>query len=207
MLTHDIEQGSDEWLALRAGKPTASAFSKLVTSTGAESKSMPEYAITLACEVYAGKPVDSFEGNKWTERGHSLEDSARAKYEMTHDIDTQQVGFITDDYERYGCSPDSLVGDNGLLEIKCLKSENHAKAIMYYQKHGKVPTTYVAQVQGQMFVAGREWCDLAFFHPDLPMLVIRSEPDDKIITTLESQLTAVQMERDAVVENLRQAAA
>ena len=133
MIVHDVPQNSDDWLALRAGKPTASSFSKLVTSAGTESKSMPEYAISLAGELYAGKPLDAFEGNKWTERGHELEDAARAKYEMMRDIDAVQIGFVTDYDLRYGCSPDSLIADDGMLEIKCLKAENHIKALMYYR--------------------------------------------------------------------------
>jgi len=202
MIIHTCEQNSDEWLALRAGMPTASCFSKLVTSTGAASKSMPEYAVTLAGELFAGKPLDGFEGSRWTERGHELEDAARAKYEFLHDVDAVQVGFITDDGESYGCSPDSIVGDDGLLEIKCLKAENHIKAIMYYQKHGKIPTTYAPQVQGQMYVTGRKWCDLCFYHPDLPMLVIRSEPIKAVYEMLNAQLQAVIVERDKINKQL-----
>jgi len=204
---NDIEQNSDQWLALRAGKPTASAFSNLITSTGTASKSLPNYAITLAGELYAGKPLDAFEGNSWTERGHDLEDNARAKYEMLNDIDAIQIGFVTDDKETHGCSPDSLVGDNGLLEIKCLKAENHIKAIMYHQKHGKMPTTYVQQTQGQMMVCERDWCDLVFYHPDLPMLTIRSEPDTKIIHGLKQGIADVIAERDEVLEKLAEIAA
>lgn len=149
MIIHTCEQNTEKWLALRAGKPTASNFSKLVTSSGGESKSMPEYAVTLAGELFAGKPLDAFEGNKWTERGHELEDSARAKYELRNDCETVQIGFVTDELETHGCSPDSLIGDDGMLEIKCLKAENHIKAIMYYNKHNKSPTTYIPQVQGR----------------------------------------------------------
>lgn len=205
MIIHECDQNSDEWLALRAGKPTASAFSKLVTSAGAISKSMPEYAVTLAGELYAGRPLDAFEGNKWTERGHELEDAARAKYEMRFDVDAEQIGFVTDYDERYGCSPDSLVGDDGMLEIKCLKAENHIKALMYYNKHNKAPTTYVPQVQGQMLVCERAWCDLVFYHPDLPMLVIRNTPDLKLLDTLMLQLDAVIEERNNIVKLLEEA--
>lgn len=204
MIIHECEQNSDEWLALRAGKPTASAFSKLITSTGAPSKSIGGYALTLAGELYAGKPLDAFEGNQWTERGHELEDSARAKYELRHDVEAVQVGFVTDDGLYYGCSPDSLICDDGMLEIKCLKAENHIKAIMYFQDKGKIPTAYVQQVQGQMFVCERNWCDLVFFHPDLPMLIVRNEPDTKIIHSLKGQIEAVITERDSIVEILRQ---
>ncbi len=76
MKKHDVEQGSEEWYALRAGKPTASEFSKLITSKGEPSKSAATYAITLAIEAYAGGPVDAWEGNAHTERGKNLEAEA-----------------------------------------------------------------------------------------------------------------------------------
>lgn len=204
MIIHECDQGSEEWLSLRAGIPTASNFSKLITSTGAESKSLSGYALTLAGELYAGKPLDGFGGNKWTERGHELEDSARARYEMLNDVESEQVGFITDDEKSHGCSPDSLIGNNGMLEIKCLKAENHIKAILYHRKNGKMPPDYAQQTQGQMMVCERDWCDLVFYHPDLPMLTIRSAPDAKIIAALKSQIGIVIAERDLILGELRE---
>ena len=117
MIIHNLEQGTDEWLALRAGKPTASEFSKLITSTGDTSKSMKAYAEQLGGEMYAGQPLDTWEGNKYTDRGLEIEDEAVSWYEMMNGIDTEKVGFVTDDDSQYGCSPDRLVGDNGLLEM------------------------------------------------------------------------------------------
>lgn len=202
MIIHDCEQGTEEWFSIRAGKPTASMFSKLITSRGEPSKSMKDYAVTLAGELYAGKPLDVWEGNGWMERGKELEDAARTKYEMINNIDTVQLGFVTDDEEIYGCSPDSMVGDNGMLEIKCLKAENHIKAIMYFRKNERMPTAHVQQTQGQMFICDRKWCDIVFYHPDLPMLTIRSEPDEDVIKGLEIQINAVLIEREIIYGNL-----
>jgi len=148
---------------------------------------MPEYAISLAGELYAGKPLDAFEGNKWTERGHELEDAARAKYEMMRDIDAVQIGFVTDYDLRYGCSPDSLIADDGMLEIKCLKAENHIKALMYYRKHNKSPTTYVPQVQEQMLASERSWCELVFYHPKMPHAYYKKYPKPKDIGYHDNQ--------------------
>ncbi len=184
MIIHTAEQCSPEWFALRAGKPTASEFSKLITSTGERSKSLEGYAITLAGELYAGKPLDAWEGNGHTERGKLLEDDARRAYAFLRDCEPQRVGFVADDLNGYGCSPDSLVGSDGLNEIKCLKAENHIKAILYYRKHKKCPPDYVQQAQGQMLVCDRAWCDLFFYHPDLPHLAIRIERDVPIMTAL-----------------------
>lgn len=202
MIVHHIEQGSPEWFSLRAGKPTASEFSKLITSTGEPSKSLQGYAITLAGEMYAGKPLDAWEGNAYTERGKLLEEDARRAYAFLHDVEPVTVGFISDDAVQYGCSPDSLIGD-GMLEIKCLKAENHIKAILYYRKHRKCPPDYVQQTQGQMMVCERGWCDLFFHHPDLPQLIIRQERDETIIKALSEQIHNVINERDKILEELR----
>jgi len=164
---------------------------------------MAEYAITLAIDMYAGEPVDPWEGNKHTDRGTELEPQARDTYSLLHDVDTEQVGFITDDYMEYGCSPDSLVGDDRLLEIKCLKAENHIKALMYYQKHEKCPPKYIPPTQGQMFVCERDYCDLVFFHPKLPMITIRQKRDPVIIAALEKQLAAVIAERNIIVAAIK----
>lgn len=204
MIIHDLEQNSDEWLAIRAGMPTASNFAKLITSTGEPSKSMSVYANLLAAELYAEKPLNDFEGNQWTERGHELEEDAATMYDFIKDVETEKVGFVTDDDRLYGCSPDRFVGDDGMIEIKCLKTENHVNAILYHQKNGRCETKYVQQPQGQMYICERKWCDLVFYHPDLPLLVIRQKPDKKIVDGLTSQLHKVRELRDSVLKTLKE---
>jgi hypothetical protein len=203
MIIHNMEQGSEEWFNVRCGVPTASMFKSLVTSKGEPSKSLPGYALTLAGDKFAGRPLDSFQGNYHTERGTELEPDARSTYEFTHDVDVEQVGFITDDDGLYGASPDGLIGSDGMSEIKCLKAENHIKAILYYKKNGRCPPDYVQQTQGQIMTAERKWCDLIFYHPDLPMLVIRQERDDSFIDKLQTQISLVLAERDKILEQLR----
>ena len=202
MIIHDVEQNTDEWLALRAGKPTASEFSKLVTSTGAPSKSMNDYARVLAAEAYAGHAVDKWEGNQYTDRGKSLEAEARAWYELYKGVDVEEVGFVTDDLNRYGCSPDGLVGP-GCVEFKCQIAKEHIKSLEYWAKNNKPPTAYVAQCQGQIFVCEREWVDLVFYHPDLPSLIIRQTPQHSFISALKHQLQAVEAERNVVLKFLK----
>lgn len=206
MIVHSCEQGSPEWYSLRAGLPTASEFSKLVTSTGETSKSLPGYAITLAGELYAGKPLDAFEGNGYTERGKLLEVEARSAYAFLHDEEVTQAGFVTDDLKLYGCSPDGLIGKDGLTEFKCLKAENHIKALLYYKKHGKCPPDYVQQTQGQIYICEREWCDLAFYHPDLPFLVTRQHRDEVLIEAIKGAIEQVCSERDKILAAIREAA-
>ena len=199
----DIEQGTDEWRMIRAGKPTASEFSKIITSDGTRSKSFAGYARTLAGEAYAGKPLESWEGNSWSERGKALEDDARQFYAFARNVEPVRVGFVTDDAETYGCSPDSLVGEEGMLEIKVLKPERHIEAIQYWQKHGKCPTDYVQQTQGQMLVCERQWADLFFYHPELPPLIIRQHPLIVVQRALRAEIPALIQERDTILASLR----
>ena len=206
MLIHDCEQGSEQWKSLRSGLPTASNFSSLITSKGEPSKSLAGYALTLAGELFAGKPLETWEGNVWTERGKELEAEAIRLYEFAHDATVDRVGFITDDARQAGCSPDGLVGNDGMVEIKCLKPENHIKAILYFQDKGKCPTDHVQQTQGQMLIADRYWCDLIFYHPDLPLLVIRQLPDENIQNALIEGISNVTAERDRIVDALRRQA-
>lgn len=204
MKVHDVEQRSSLWYAMRAGMPTASEFSKIVTSTGDTSESMTTYAMTLAAEKFAGSSVDAWEGNAWTDRGRDLESQAIALYELAHDLDVERVGFVTDDDQNMGCSPDGLVGKGGLIEVKCLKAENHIKTILYHQKHGKSPPDYIQQTQGQLLICEREWCDLVFYHPVLPLLTIRTEPDQKVQHAMMGAIPKLCTERDRILEVLLQ---
>jgi len=202
MIVHDIEQRSAEWYALRAGMPTASEFSKIITSKGEPSKSVSDYALTLAAEKFAGRPVDAWEGNSWTDRGRALETSAISLYEFARDTIVKPVGFITDDDASMGCSPDGLVGDDGMVEVKCLKSDRHVRAILYFQKHGRCPPDYVQQTQGQLMVCRRNWCDLIFYHPELPLLIVRQTPINELSFALRKGIKALISERDAVLAAL-----
>lgn len=198
---HDCEQNSEEWYALRAGLATASEFSKLVTGTGKASTQLGDYAATLAAELYAGKPLERWEGNGATDRGHELEPVARANYEFDHDIEVVRVGFVTN-FEA-GCSPDGLVGSEGLHELKCQLAKGHVQTLAYWHKHRKCPPAYYPQCQGQLLICEREWDDLNFWHPDLPPLVIRVTRDEAYIRELMRGIKAVNEERDRFVAMLR----
>lgn len=202
MIIHEVEQRSPEWYALRTGIPTASEFSKLITSTGVRSKSLEGYALTLAGEMFAGKPLDVFEGTAWTERGRELEAEAISLYGFANDKALLPVGFVTTDAKSAGCSPDALVNGDGMVEVKCLKAENHIKAILYYQKNGTCPTDYVQQTQGQLMICERLWCDLIFYHPELPLLTIRQTADSALHAALQREIAEVCKERDVVLAAL-----
>lgn len=198
MKVHDVEQNSLEWDALRAGIPTASEFSRLVTAKGEPSQSIRDYAVTLAGEKFAGKPLDPWGGNKWSDRGKDLEASAIAMYEMIKDVDVQRIGFVTSDDGVAGCSPDGAVRGGGGVELKCLKAETHIHVILAHRKTGKTPGGYVQQVQGQMLICEWDWVDLLFYHPDLPPLIVRVTPDREMQTALVRGIDAVSVMRDEV---------
>tara|TARA_R110000823_G_scaffold219284_1_gene348252 strand:- start:1319 stop:1957 length:639 start_codon:yes stop_codon:yes gene_type:complete len=205
MIIHNVTQGTDEWFAIRCGIPTTSAFSSMVTSTGNLSKSIDDYAITLAADLFAGKSLDEFQGNHYTERGIALEPEARNFYEVQKNIDVQEVGFITDDLHTWGCSPDGLVSDGlGMLEIKCQIPKNHIKCIIDYKKTGKAPTKYIQQIQGQMLIANREYCDLLLYHPHLPSLIIRILDDHIFMKNLIEARNVVIKKRDDTLNILKQ---
>lgn len=203
MIIHDVEQNSPEWMKLRAGIPTASVFSKLVTSKGVTSKSLEAYAATLAAEKYVGGPVEAWEGNEHTERGHALEIEAIKDYEIIHKAKVERVGFVTSDDGTMGCSPDCMVGDDGMMEVKCLKAENHVAAIIRHAKDGTTDPKYYQQTQGQMMICERKWCDLAFYHPTLPMLVVRQIPNHIFCESLALEIETVVIRRDEILEVLQ----
>lgn len=206
MIIHDHEQGSAEWYAARAGRPTASEAEKLITNTGLVSKQMQAYAEKLAGDIVAGKPIDAWQGNAFTEHGHEIEAEARDWYSFTQSVEVVQVGFVTDDLLRYGCSPDGMVGEDGLVELKCLPRQ-HIKALMHWHKNKTAPTEYTAQCQMQLLVTDRLWVDRVYYHPDLPSIVIRIERDQKMIDALQKQITACITYRDEVVKALQELAA
>lgn len=200
MIIHDIEQNSPEWYALRAGMPTASEFKKVITSQGKVSSQLAGYAATLAGELFAGKQLEAWEGNQWTEQGHEREDDARLWYELTTGNEARKVGFVTNDAGTIGCSPDRLVGDNGGIEIKCRAGKGHVETMAYIDKNGKCPTDYFVQVQGQMWLCELDWMDLVFYHPDLPPFSFRVEADDQFMGKLETALADLLDKRNDLVK-------
>lgn len=186
MKIHNVEQGSDEWFKVRSGKPTASCFDKIVTPTGQLSKSAEIYQNEIIAEILVGGPVESWAGNMWTERGNELEQDACEIYELISGNECETIGFVTDDKETMGCSPDRLVGKDGLLEIKCPKPSTHVANLLA----GKMDKGYYPQVQGQMLVTGRKWVDSISYHPHIKPVIYRIERDDEYIENLSKAIVA-----------------
>lgn len=201
MIILDVEQGSPEWHQARCGVVTASNFSKvLAKGRGKEpSKVRATYMHELANEILTGCADSEGYSNAWMERGKEIEAEARSFYTFNTGNAVQTVGFIyRDESMRVGCSPDSLVGDAGGLELKAPKLTTH---LGYILDGNKTPSEYVAQVQGCMYVTNRDWWDFQSFHPSAyrPGHIVREEKDEAYQSRLDSALAEFIEELDALV--------
>jgi putative phage-type endonuclease len=171
----DIEQGTDDWHALRRGVITASAIGKLLTATGkpASNDTSRAQLYQLLAERITGESDPGFYNDDMA-RGHLLEPLARNLY-AKHFDPVDECGFVTLTTSAgvIGYSPDGLVGDDGLIEIKCPRPKTHLKSLLT----GDVPSEYVYQVQTGLLVTGRRWCDYISYAPGLPLFVQRCGPE------------------------------
>ena len=171
------EQGSPEWHQARCGIISASNMKSLFTSRGEKTASgvRETYLNQVIAERLMQKPMDTFQSYDM-ERGTLLEAQARANFEMYLDVTVQEVGFhMHDDYD-IGCSPDGLFADTG-VEIKCPKANTHVR----YMRSKKLPTEYIQQVQGTMYVMNLERYYFMSYHPDLKPIIIEVKRDNELI--------------------------
>lgn len=184
-----IEQGSEEWFAERRGKVTASRVADVVarTKTG-WGASRANYMAQLIAERLTGTTADSFT-NAAMQWGTDTEPQARAAYEFYRDAEVAEIGFVNHpSIGMTGASPDGLIGDDGMLEIKCPNTATHIDSLL-----GKpIDKKYLTQMQWQMACAGRAWCDWASFDPRMPaplqLLVRRVERDDDRVAELSKDI-------------------
>lgn len=177
MIIHsDIQQNSLEWLALRAGKVTASEFDELMTPKfkAREGKMVDSYLAQKLAERWMG-PLPSF-NTLDMEFGKIKEEMAIPFYEVSFDEPIQQVALITNDAATIGCSPDGLIGDDGGIEIKCPRAQTHTKYLLAEE----LPDEYVLQVHGSLYVTGRKFWKFMSFHPKFPPFVTTIFRDEKI---------------------------
>lgn len=190
----DCEQGSLAWHECRRGIPTASEF-KSVLAKG-EGKVRRKYMMRLLGERLSGRVADGFR-NAHTDRGHEQEPDARNWYAFQYDVEPLQIGFIRNGEK--GCSPDSLIGNDGLLEIKSKLADIHCEVLLA----DKVPSEHYAQVQGQIWVAEREWCDFLSWSPGLHPYVKRVHRDEKYIAELDKAVRIFLDELNELHEQLK----
>lgn len=190
----DFEQGSTEWHQARCGLVTASRF-KDVLAEG-DGKMRGKYLRDLAAEIMRGWVEDGY-SNSHMERGHEQEDEARRTFAFERAITPTRVGFIRNG--RVGCSPDSLISDDGGLEIKTALGHIQIDRL----QRNKLPPEHKAQVQGSLWVTGRKWWSFVSYSPDLPLMHVRVERDEEYIATLAKAVDAFTAELDATVAALR----
>ena len=183
MLVSNFEQGSQEWLQSRLGKPTASNFGKLITPTGKPSTSAEGYINELIAQKITGE-LPEFYTNAAMERGNELEPAAKAPYEFINGVEVVEVGLCLHDTLDCGASPDGLIGVDGGIEIKCPLPHTH----IAYLREGVVPSKYIPQIQGCLWITGREWWDFMSYHPAMEDLIVRVERDNEYIKKLADQV-------------------
>jgi len=199
----EIEQRTEEWFAARLGKVTASRVADLVgkTKTG-YSATRDNYMAQLVVERLTQTKAESYT-NAAMQWGTDQEPFARAAYEAAQGVMVEEVGFVRHPtIEWAGASPDGLVGDDGLVEIKCPNTATMIETLLSQ----KVPGKYFIQMQFQLACTGRKWCDYVAFDPRMPakaqMFVRRVDRDDEYIAHLEEEIAKFLVEVESQVQKL-----
>ena len=211
MRIHECMQGSGEWLRVRAGKVTASSVAAAVSllkrgeRRGAETAARAALKGQIVAELLQAHTVRDHYVSEFMEHGIATEPRARAAYEMERNLLTDTVGFVYHPtIARAGCSPDGLVGEEGLIEIKCPKTETH----IAYTFARQLPPEYEPQVMWQLACTGREWCDFVSFDDRLPlrhqMFVHRVFRDEARIAELNAGVEQFLAEVDEMIAGLEE---
>ncbi len=200
-----MEQRSTEWFTARLGKVTASRVADVIakTKTG-YSTSRDNYMAQLVCERMTGTQSESY-NNAAMQWGTDQEPLARAAYEAAKDVLVDEVGFVVHPtISNAGASPDGLVGDDGLIEIKCPNTATHIDTLL----SDKVPSKYNTQMQWQMVCTGRKWCDFVSFDPRMPeglqLFIQRVDFDVEYVKMLEAEITGFLGELETKIEKLKE---
>jgi putative phage-type endonuclease len=198
-----IEQGTPEWFAQRLGKVTASRIADIMakTKTGV-SASRGNYLAQLVAERLTGQSADTFKSGAM-QHGTETEPQARMVYEAeTGQIVTEVAMINHPTIEMSGASPDGLVGEDGLVEIKCPNTSTHIATLLA----DKAPSGYMAQMQWQMACTGRAWCDFVSFDPRMPedmqLLIKRVPRDEALIAEYEAEVIKFLAEVQETVDKL-----
>jgi len=200
-----MEQLSQEWFEARLGKVTASRVSDvLATRKGQESTVRAKYKLQLATERLTNKKTDTYM-NQAMQDGIEREPMAREIYEKLKDVTVEEVGFVQHPaIERAGASPDGLVGDDGIIEIKCPIETTHTTNLL----ERKLPSKYKPQVQFQLSATGRKWCDFISYNPNfeprLQLMVVRVERDDEYIEMLKFEILKFLAEVELMINQLKE---
>lgn len=204
----DCEQLSTEWMLTKHGKVTGSRIAEalaVLTRKSGEAACRFNYKIELVSEILTGRSTDKYV-SKEMDWGIENEPFARALYEIRHDVTVEQVGFyVHPTIERSGASPDGLVGDDGMAQIKCPNTTTH----LVYMLANEVPEEYQPQMLWEMACAERQWSDFVSYDPRLPehlqLFVKRFPRDNERIAEMESGVLRFLAEVDEMLAKLPQA--
>lgn len=195
-------QGTDEWYQARCGVVTASRFADvLATIRSGEAAARYNYKAEIIAERLTNCPATSFTTTamQW---GTNHEPEAREVYHLVTGHRVEEVGLVKHATLAAGASPDGLVETDGLIEIKCPNTATHIATIL----EGKVPRKYLPQIQGQMWITGRKWCDFISYDPrlndKLAFFMVRVERDEEYIKKLEEQIVLFLEEVDELLKEL-----
>jgi putative phage-type endonuclease len=198
---YEIEQGTDEWHALRRGMITASAVKAIMTPSGktANNATSRTHLLKLLAERLTSESDPSYYNDDMA-RGHLLEPYARDLYSK-HYAPVVECGFITRNLGGcvLGYSPDGLVGDDGLIEIKSRLAKHHLASLLA----DEVPSEYMLQMQTGLAVTGREWCDYISYTPGLPLFVSRVLPDSITIAQIELAALAAEEQISSMLDEFQ----
>lgn len=200
-----MEQRSPEWYASRAGKATASRIADVIAKTkSGYSTSRANYAAQLVCERLTGVVEESY-NNAAMQWGTEKEPEARRLYEFMRDVTADEVALVDHPHiAMSAASPDGLINDDGLIEIKCPNTATHIE----YLLSKEVPSKYKPQMAWQMACTGRQWCDFVSYDPRLPanlqLFVVRYERDERYIAELEAEVKAFLAEVSETVKRLEE---
>lgn len=194
----ECQQYSPEWFTERCGIPTSSNFDRILDNEGNPSKQRKRYLYQVAGERITKKAEDTYV-NAAMIRGLELEAEARSFYELVTGRIVTQVGLCLSDELPVGSSPDGLVSHDGVLEIKCPLIHTQVG----YLLDGKLPEDYFPQVQGQLFVTGRKWCDFLSYYPSMRPLLVRVEADPAFQEALKRELGQFCTDLDKVVDKIK----
>ena len=199
----DCIQGSPEWMAARVGKASACRIAGVMAKTkSGYSTSRANYAAELVAERLTGAKAEKFTSSAMA-HGTEQEPAARTMYEFMRDVTVKEVGVVLHDRIEMACaSPDGLVGDDGLIEIKCPLTATHIETLL----GGPIDGKYMKQMQFQMACTGRLWCDFVSFDPrmsgDMQIHIQRVPRDGVMIVEIEREVSAFLSEVDATVAKL-----
>lgn len=200
-----MEQRTEDWFAARLGKVTASRVADILAKTkSGYSASRDNYMAQLICERLTNTQAESFT-NAAMQWGTEQEPFARAAYEVAKSVLVEEEGFVPHPFiTMAGASPDGLIGEDGLVEIKCPNTATHIDTLLTQT----VPAKYITQMQFQMACTGRKWCDFVSFDPRMPektrMFVKRVERDNGFIAEMEQEIIKFLSELGRKVEQLEQ---